>query len=163
MLAYIPDSPQLYEFLTGIKYLNFICDIFAIPYLIRQERIEKLANKFELLDALSNKIETYSRGMKQKIAIIAAFIHDFDVVVLDEPFMGLDPNAIFQLKALLKEYARMGKAILFSSHVLDVVEKICTRVVIINASELVVSNTISEISKRRINLEQLFLTVTKNA
>ena len=130
-LAYIPDNPDLYDFMSGIKYLNFIADIFAIPADVRQERIRHYADLLELTGDLAQPISAYSHGMKQKLAVIAAWIHDPKLIIMDEPFVGLDPKASHLLKEMMREHCDRGGAIFFSTHVLEVAEKLCDKVAII--------------------------------
>ena len=156
MLAYIPDNPDLYEYMTGIKFLNFIGDIFAVPADIRQERIRKYAALFELTADLAQPISAYSHGMKQKLAIISAWIHAPKLILMDEPFVGLDPKASFLLKEMMREICSEGGAIFFSTHVLDVAEKLCDKVAIIKEGRLIRSGTMEEV-KGDASLEQIFL------
>lgn len=156
MIAYIPDNPDLYDYMTGIKYLNFIADIFEISSDIRKERIEKYAVSFELMDNLSQPISTYSHGMKQKLAIIAAWIHNPKLILMDEPFVGLDPKASHILKQMMHEHCKNGGAIFFSTHVLEVAEKLCDKVAIIRNGKLIKSGTIDEV-KGDESLEEVFL------
>lgn len=146
MLAYIPDNPDLYEYLTGIQYLNFIADIFQVSKEDRAARISSYADSFELTDALGDLISSYSHGMKQKLAIISALIHRPKLLVLDEPFVGLDPKAAVILKELMRTLCAEGGAIFFSTHVLDVAEKLCNKVAIIKDGALVVSGTMEELT-----------------
>lgn len=155
-MAYIPDNPDLYEFMTGIKYLNFIADIFGIPSDVRQERIRKYADLFELTDDLAEPIAAYSHGMKQKLAIISAWIHDPKLVIMDEPFVGLDPKAAHLLKGMMRDLCDAGGAIFFSTHVLEVAEKLCDKVAIIKGGRLVRSGTMAEV-KGDESLEEVFL------
>lgn len=155
-LAYIPDNPYLYEFLSGIKYLNFIADIFGVPKTEREERIKKYADLFELTDDLAQPISSYSRGMKQKLVIISALIHDPKLVIMDEPFVGLDPKATHHLKNIMREICNNGGAIFFSTHVLEVAEKLCNEVAIIKNGKLVVSGSMEEV-KGNDSLEDIFL------
>lgn len=156
MLAYVPDNPILYEHLTGIQYLDFIADIYDLTYREREERIEKYAKKFELFNDLGNLISSYSHGMKQKLVLIAAFMHDPLLYVLDEPFVGLDPKATFTLKEELKKKASEGKIIFFSTHVLDVAEKLCNRIAIIKDGKLLVDGDMDRVIKDK-SLEQVFM------
>lgn len=144
-MAYIPDNPDLYEYLTGIQYLNFIGDIFQVPAGERRERIEKYAGDFEIIPALGDLIGAYSHGMKQKLAIVSALIHQPKLLILDEPFVGLDPKAAVVLKTIMKELCRNGGAIFFSTHVLDVAEKLCNKVAIIRDGSIAASGTMAEI------------------
>ena len=155
-LAYIPDNPDLYEFMSGIKYLNFIADIFAIPAGERQEKIRKYADLFELTQDLGQPISAYSHGMKQKLAVISAWLHDPKLVVMDEPFVGLDPKASHLLKEMMREHCDKGGAIFFSTHVLEVAEKLCDKVAIIKQGRLVKEGTMEEV-KGDESLEEVFL------
>ena len=155
-MAYIPDNPDLYEFMTGIKYLNFIADIFGIPSDVRLERIRKYADLFELTDDLAEPIAAYSHGMKQKLAIISAWLHAPKLVIMDEPFVGLDPKASHILKGMMRELCDQGGAIFFSTHVLEVAEKLCDKVAIIKGGRLIRSGTMEEV-KGDDSLEQVFL------
>ncbi len=155
-IAYIPDNPDLYEYLTGIAYLNFIADIYEVDTVKRKELIELYAKKLELYDNLSSEISSYSHGMKQKLAIISALIHKPKLLILDEPFVGLDPKAQFTLKELMKELCSEGMTVFFSSHVLEVVEKLCSRIAIINKGIIVKEGLVSEIIKTE-SLEKVFL------
>jgi len=155
-LAYIPDNPYLYEFLSGIKYLNFIADVFGVPQKEREERIKKYAGLFELTDDLAQPISAYSHGMKQKLAIISALIHEPKLIIMDEPFVGLDPKASHILKSIMREMCDNGGAIFFSTHVLEVAEKLCDRVAIIKKGKLVVSGSMEEV-KGDDSLEDVFL------
>lgn len=161
-LGYVADEHILYETLTGLQYINFIADIFGVESDIRKERIEKYAQLFEMTDHLNSKIQSYSHGMKQKISIISALVHDPDVWVLDEPMTGLDPKSSYELKQLMAERAKAGKAIFFSSHVLEVVEKICTKVAIIDKGKIVTVCDINELQEKRsdLTLEDFFLALT---
>ena len=155
-LAYIPDNPDLYEFMSGIKYLNFIADIFAIPADVRQEKIRKYADLFELTQDLGEPISAYSHGMKQKLAVISAWLHDPKLIVMDEPFVGLDPKASHLLKEMMREHCNKGGAIFFSTHVLEVAEKLCDKVAIIKQGKLVKEGTMEEV-KGDDSLEEVFL------
>ena len=155
-LAYIPDNPDLYEFMTGIRYLQFIADIFAVPAQERQEQIRELAGRFELTDDLAQPIAAYSHGMKQKLAIIAAWLHHPRLIVMDEPFVGLDPKASHLLKGMMRELCDQGGAIFFSTHVLEVAEKLCDKVAIIKEGRLIRSGSMEEV-KGDDSLEQVFL------
>ncbi len=154
--AYIPDNPDLYENLTGIQYLNFIADVFDISAEDRQAGIKKYADLFEITDALGDLISSYSHGMKQKVAIISALIHKPRLLVLDEPFVGLDPKATFTLKEIMHEMCREGTAIFFSTHVLDVAEKLCNKVAIIKQGRIIASGTMEELTEGH-SLEEKFL------
>ena len=154
--AYIPDNPDLYENLTGIQYLNFISDVFDISAEEREKNIKKYADLFEITDALGDLISSYSHGMKQKVAIISALIHNPKLLVLDEPFVGLDPKATFTLKEIMHEMCEKGTAIFFSTHVLDVAEKLCNRVAIIKHGRIIASGTMEELTEGH-SLEEAFL------
>lgn len=155
-IAYIPDNPDLYEFMTGIQYLNFIADIFGVSADDRQRRIRKYTALFELTDDLAQSIAAYSHGMKQKLAIISAWIHEPRLVIMDEPFVGLDPKASHLLKGMMREKCDMGGAIFFSTHVLEVAEKLCDKVAIIKGGQLIRSGTMDEV-KGDDSLEDVFL------
>ena len=155
-IAYIPDNPDLYDFMTGIKYLNFIADIFGVPSDVRKERVTKYADLFELTNDLSQPISSYSHGMKQKLAIISAWLHDPKLIIMDEPFVGLDPKAAHILKGMMREVCDNGGAIFFSTHVLEVAEKLCDKVAIIKGGKLVRSGTMEEV-KGDSSLENVFL------
>ena len=154
--AYIPDNPDLYDFMTGIKYLNFIADVFGVDETTRQERIRKYAELFELTNDLGQPIAAYSHGMKQKLAIIAAWMHDPKLIIMDEPFVGLDPKASHLLKGMMREVCDNGGAIFFSTHVLEVAEKLCDKVAIIKGGKLIRSGTMEEV-KGDDSLEEVFL------
>lgn len=154
--AYIPDNPDLYENLTGIQYLNFVADVFDLSAAEREERIRKYADQFEITDSLGDLIGSYSHGMKQKVAIISALIHNPKLLVLDEPFVGLDPKATFTLKEIMHEMCRKGTAIFFSTHVLDVAEKLCNKVAIIKQGRIIASGTMEELTEGH-SLEEAFL------
>ena len=155
-IAYIPDNPDLYDFMTGIKYLNFIADIFGVSSAERKERIKKYADLFELTADLAQPIAAYSHGMKQKLAIIAAWIHEPKLIIMDEPFVGLDPKASHILKEMMREVCNAGGAIFFSTHVLEVAEKLCDKVAIIKDGKLIRSGTMEEV-KGDDSLESVFL------
>ena len=155
-LAYIPDNPDLYDFMSGIKYLNFIADIFAIPAAVRQERIRKYADLFELTADLAQPISAYSHGMKQKLAVIAAWLHRPRLIIMDEPFVGLDPIAAHTLKLMMRELCDGGGSIFFSTHVLEVAEKLCDQVAIIRRGRLLVSGSMDEV-RGDASLEEVFL------
>ena len=155
-IAYIPDNPDLYDFMTGIKYLNFIADIFGVSSEVRQARIRKYADLFELTDDLAQPIAAYSHGMKQKLAIISAWLHDPKLIIMDEPFVGLDPKASHLLKGMMREVCDQGGAIFFSTHVLEVAEKLCDKVAIIKGGKLIRSGTMEEV-KGDDSLEEVFL------
>ena len=155
-MAYIPDNPDLYEYMTGIKYLNFIADIFGVSAEDRQERIRKYADLFELTADLAQPIDAYSHGMKQKLAIISAWLHAPKLIIMDEPFVGLDPKAAHLLKGMMRELCESGGAIFFSTHVLEVAEKLCDKVAIIKGGKLMRSGTMEEV-KGDDSLEEVFL------
>ena len=155
-MAYIPDNPDLYEYMTGIKYLNFIADIFGVSAEDRQERICKYADLFELTADLAQPIAAYSHGMKQKLAIISAWLHAPKLIIMDEPFVGLDPKAAHLLKGMMRELCESGGAIFFSTHVLEVAEKLCDKVAIIKGGKLIRSGTMEEV-KGDDSLEEVFL------
>ena len=154
--AYIPDNPDLYDYMTGIKYLNFIADIFGVGAGERQERIRKYADAFELTADLAQPIAAYSHGMKQKLAIISAWLHEPKLILMDEPFVGLDPKAAHLLKEMMREMCDEGGAIFFSTHVLEVAEKLCDKVAIIKSGRLIRSGTMEEV-KGDDSLEEVFL------
>ena len=156
MLAYIPDDPDLYEFMAGIQYLNFIADIFGVEESARQERIRKYADLFELTTDLAQPVAAYSHGMKQKLAIISAWLHEPKLILMDEPFVGLDPKASHILKGMMREVCDAGGAIFFSTHVLEVAEKLCDKVAIIKGGKLIRSGTMEEV-KGDDSLEEVFL------
>lgn len=155
-IAYIPDNPDLYEFMSGIKYLNFIADIFGVGESERRERIEKYAAIFELTDDLAQPISAYSHGMKQKLAIISAWLHNPRLIIMDEPFVGLDPKAAHSLKEMMREVCDSGGAIFFSTHVLEVAEKLCDKIAIIKNGKLIKEGTMEQV-KGDESLEDVFL------
>ena len=155
-IAYIPDNPDLYEYMTGIRYLNFIADIFGVDAALRHERIRRYADAFELTGDLAQPIAAYSHGMKQKLAIIAAWLHEPQLILMDEPFVGLDPKAAHLLKGMMREICDRGGAIFFSTHVLEVAEKLCDKVAIIKGGKLIRSGTMEEV-KGDDSLEEVFL------
>lgn len=155
-LAYIPDNPDLYEFMTGIQFLTFVADVFEVSASDRQERIRKYADTFELTGDLAQPVSAYSHGMKQKLAIISALIHEPKLIIMDEPFVGLDPKASHLLKEIMRDICNRGGAIFFSTHVLEVAEKLCDKVAIIKQGKLVKSGTMEEV-KGDISLEEVFL------
>ena len=159
LIAYIPDNPDLYEFMTGIKYLNFIADIFRIEKSVRDAEIKKYADMFELTKNLGQQISTYSHGMKQKLALISALIHSPKLILLDEPFVGLDPKAAHLLKQTMRKMCDSGSAIFFSTHVLDVAEKLCDKVAIIKGGRLIACGSMEEV-KGNSSLEDVFLELT---
>lgn len=156
IMAYIPDNPDLYEYLTGIKYLNFICDVYGVDQEKRTERIKKYSDIFELSDSLGEVISAYSHGMKQKLAIIAALVHEPKLIIMDEPFVGLDPKATHLLKQLMRQMCDQGAAIFFSTHVLEVAEKLCDKIAIIKAGKLIVSGNTQDVIGDE-SLEDVFL------
>ncbi|MEQ3361605.1 ABC transporter ATP-binding protein [Raoultibacter massiliensis] len=158
--AYVPDNPDVYDFLTGIQYLDYIADIFEVPAAVRRERIERYADKLSLTSALGDLISSYSHGMKQKVVLIGALLHEPKLLVLDEPFVGLDPEASYTLKGLMRELTERGSAIFFSSHVLEVVEKLCNKVAIIKAGKLIVDGSTEQIVGDK-SLEDVFLGLGK--
>lgn len=155
-IAYIPDNPDLFDYMSGIKYLNFIADVYGVSASDRQERIRKYADLLELTDDLAQPINAYSHGMKQKLAIIAAWIHQPRLIIMDEPFVGLDPKASHLLKQMMRELCDQGGAIFFSTHVLEVAEKLCDKVAIIKNGKLIKSGTMEEV-KGDSSLENVFL------
>jgi len=162
MISYIPDNPDLYNYMSGIQYLEFIADIFKVDIDDRKKRIEKYATMLEIKDDLASLIGSYSHGMKQKLAIIAALVHNPKLIIMDEPFVGLDPKASFLLKDLMREVCNSGGAIFFSTHVLDVAEKLCDKVAIIKKGKLIKNGTMEEV-KGSESLESAFLEVEENA
>ena len=160
-IAYIPDEPKLYETQTGAQYLNFIADIFGVGAAARQQKIEKYAGLLEIRKALNDPINSYSHGMKQKLQIISAFIHEPKLMVMDEPFVGLDPKAAFTFKQLMREFCEQGGAIFFSTHVLEVAEKLCDKVAVIKGGKLIASGTMEEV-KGDNSLEEVFLELTEH-
>ncbi len=156
LFAYIPDNPDIYDFMTGIQYLNFVADIFEVSQQERSELIKKYADMFEISGSLNDAINSYSHGMKQKLVIISALIHSPKLIIMDEPFVGLDPKASHILKGIMRQICDDGGAIFFSTHVLEVAEKLCDRVAIIKKGNLVVSGTIDEV-KGDGSLEEVFL------
>ena len=156
MMAYIPDNPDLYEYLSGIQYLNFIADIYQVSAMDRQERIKKYADMLELTADLAQPISAYSHGRKQKLAVIAAFIHEPKLIIMDEPFVGLDPKASHLLKEMMKDLCNQGGAIFFSTHVLEVAEKLCDRIAIIKQGQLVISGRTQDVTQNE-SLEDVFL------
>ncbi|MGN1179717.1 MAG: ABC transporter ATP-binding protein [Suilimivivens sp.] len=158
IMAYIPDNPDIYEYLTGIQYLNFIADIFELPEEMRKERIKKEAEDFGIYSALGDLVSTYSHGMKQKLAIIGALIHEPKLLILDEPFVGLDPEASLILKEKMHDLCGRGSAIFFSTHVLEVAEKLCNRIAVISMGKLVVEGDTRELTRDK-SLEDVFMEV----
>ena len=162
IMAYIPDNPDLYEHLTGIQYLNFIADVFGVESALRTERISYYGDLFEITGTLGNLISSYSHGMKQKLALISAFIHEPKLLVLDEPFVGLDPRASLLLKKEMHRLCEKGSAIFFSTHVLEVAQKLCNKIAIIKNVEIVAQGNTEELVGNQ-SLEELFMEVTENA
>ena len=156
VIAYIPDNPDLYEFMSGLQYLNFISDIFGVEEKDRKERIEKYSTAFEIKEDLASPISSYSHGMKQKLAIISALVHDPKLIIMDEPFVGLDPIASHLLKDIMREKCNEGGAIFFSTHVLEVAEKLCDKIAIIKGGKIIKSGTMEEV-KGDSSLESVFL------
>ena len=156
VMAYIPDNPDLYEFLSGIKYLNFIADVYGVGKTERETRIRNYAERFGLTDDLAQPISEYSHGMKQKLAVISALLHEPKLILMDEPFVGLDPTASHQLKTIMREHCDRGGAIFFSTHVLEVAEKLCDKVAIIRSGRLVASGTMEAVKGDQ-SLEDVFL------
>lgn len=163
MTAYIPDNPDLYEYLTGIQYLNFIADIFKVPAEERKERIKRYGDEFEITESFGDLISSYSHGMKQKLAIISALLHEPSLLVLDEPFVGLDPKASVILKERMRKLCAGGGAIFFSTHVLEVAEKLCNKVAMIKEGRLIAEGTMEEVVKQGNTLESIFMEVVNNA
>jgi len=162
MIAYIPDNPDIYESLTGIQYLEFIADVFKIDVETRKREIDQYATLFEIIDVLHNPISSYSHGMKQKLVIISALIHKPKLMLLDEPFVGLDPKASFQLKEIFKKMCENGTAIFFSTHVLEVVEKLCNKVAIIKQGKIVAQGMTQDIILNK-SLENIFMEIASEA
>ncbi len=155
-MAYVADNPDLYENMTAMDFINFVCDMYKTPTNLRKENIEKYAKMFEIYDNLKDDISSFSHGMKQKVAIIAALSHNPDVLIMDEPFVGLDPKSVYDMKEIMRQMAKQGKTIFFSTHILDVAEKLCDRVAIIKKGEIVKIGEMNEI-KGDESLEQVFL------
>lgn len=160
-IAYIPDNPDLYNYMSGMEYLNFIADIFEVPQSERTEKINRFAADFEIADALSSSISSYSHGMKQKLAVISALIHSPKLVIMDEPFVGLDPIAAHKLKEYMREICNGGGAIFFSTHVLEVAEKLCDKIAIIKDGKLIKTGTVQQV-KGDASLESVFLELEDN-
>ena len=155
-MAYVPDDPELYEDMKAISFINFVCDMYDVPTSVREKNIERLAKLFGIEKELGNTIKSFSHGMKQKVALIAALSHEPKVLIMDEPFVGLDPKAIFDMKELMKEIAKKGGTIFFSTHILDVAEKLCDRVAIVKRGRLVKVGDMKEIRGDK-SLEKVFL------
>ncbi len=160
--AYIPDNPDLYEHLTGIQYLNFIADVFKISKDVREERIRKYADALDITSSLGDLISSYSHGMKQKVAIISALIHQPKLLVLDEPFVGLDPMAALTLKNFMRELCAEGSAVFFSTHVLEVAQKLCNKIAIIKQGKIIAAGNTEDLTKDQ-SLEEVFMEVVENA
>ncbi|MBR4471964.1 MAG: ABC transporter ATP-binding protein [Erysipelotrichaceae bacterium] len=160
--AYIPDNPDLYENLTGLQFLNFVADAFEVSEEERKRKIEDYASRFEIMDALSDTISSYSHGMKQKVAIISALIHEPKLLVLDEPFVGLDPKASFTLKEIMHEMCSNGAAVFFSTHVLDVAEKLCNKIAIIKKGKIIANGKIEELLQGKQSLEEVFMEAVRD-
>ena len=164
-IGYVPDNPDMFIKLKGIEYLNFIADIYDVPEAVREQRIENFAKKFGIYDVLNNKIQSYSHGMRQKIVIIGVLLHNPKNWIIDEPMTGLDPNSTFELKKLMREHAEQGNSVFFSTHILDVAERLCDRIGIINKGKLLFVGTYEEIKQKlqeNKSLEELFMEITKN-
>ena len=159
-MAYVPDNPELYENMKAIDFINFICDMYEIPQDEREKNIKKYAKAFEIEENLGDVISSFSHGMKQKVALIAALSHNPKVLVMDEPFVGLDPKAVFDMKEIMKKMVKDGKTIFFSTHILDVAEKLCTRVAIIKKGELVKVGSMRTVKGDK-SLEKIFLELEK--
>lgn len=159
--AYIPDNPDIYEYLTGIQYLNFVADIFEIDLRTREQRIAKYSEMFGITQALGDLISSYSHGMKQKVAIISALVHDPKLLVLDEPFVGLDPKAAMDLKQIMKQLCENGSAIFFSTHVLEVAQKLCNKIAIIKEGKVVASGNMEDLLQNQ-SLEEVFMEVVED-
>ncbi|MDP4145654.1 MAG: ABC transporter ATP-binding protein [Bacillota bacterium] len=163
--GYVPDSPDMFLRLTGLEYLNFMADVYDVPVSSRKDKIESLSSRFEMKEALNDKIQSYSHGMRQKIVIMGVLIHEPSVWILDEPMTGLDPKASFTLKQMMREHADNGKTVFFSTHVLEVAEKLCDKVAIINKGKIIFSGTLEELKehfKTNESLEKIFLEMTEN-
>ncbi|SHE41065.1 ABC transporter ATP-binding protein [Clostridium fallax] len=163
--GYVPDSPDMFLRLKGLEYLNFMADIYDVPKDKRKEKIEYLSKRFEMDNALGDQIQTYSHGMRQKIVVMGALLHDPEVWILDEPLTGLDPKSSFILKEMMREHADSGKIVFFSTHVLEVAEKVCDRVAIINKGKIIFCGTLEEMKnhfKSNESLEKMFLEITEN-
>ncbi len=165
LIGYVSDDHMMYEGLRGAEYINFICDVFEVPVALREERLERYLEIFSLKNDINNQISTYSHGMKQKLNIIGALIHEPRLWILDEPMTGLDPRSAYNLKQLMREHAQKGNSVFFSSHVLEVVEKLCDRIGIIEDGHLITTCTLAELKDKNADksLEELFLKLTENA
>ncbi|MBQ3294807.1 ABC transporter ATP-binding protein [Candidatus Saccharibacteria bacterium] len=160
IMAYVPDNPELYENMKAIDFINFICDMYDVSASTREKNIKKFAEMFEMTDALNNEIKSFSHGMKQKVALMAALAHEPKVLIMDEPFVGLDPKAIFDMKELMREMVKDGKTIFFSTHILDVAEKLCDRVAIVKKGQIVKVGTMKSVKGDK-SLEKVFLELEK--
>lgn len=164
LISYVPDNPEVYDRLTGIEYLNFMADVYGVSKDERSERIEKYLKIFKLKDAINDPIKSYSHGMKQKVVLIGALIHDPQLFILDEPMVGLDPKSAFDLKEIMRKRCEEGKTVFFSTHVLEVAEKICDRIAIINKGKIIAQGTMEELKQQSVNkesLENIFLELTE--
>ena len=164
-IGLVPDTPDMFLKLKGFEYLNFIADMYQVPEEVRKERIEKLAKEFDIYDALNNKMETYSHGMRQKMIVIGVLLHNPKNWILDEPMTGLDPKSSYYLKEKMKQHAKEGNAVFFSTHILEVAEKLCDRIGIINDGKIILLGTYKEIKeefKNNASLEEIFMEITKN-
>ena len=155
-MAYVPDNPEIYENMKAIDFINFICDMYETPSVVREENINKYAKMFEMENNLNDEISSFSHGMKQKLVLIASLAHNPNVLIMDEPFVGLDPIAVYDMKKIMKSMANEGKSIFFSTHILDVAEKLCDRVAIIKKGKVVKTGTMKEIKGDK-SLEKVFL------
>jgi len=155
-MAYVPDDPELYEDMKAIDFINFVCDIYDVPKTIREQNTKRFAEMLDISGELSSPIKTFSHGMKQKIALIAALAHEPSVLIMDEPFVGLDPKAIFDMKEIMRKMAKDGKTIFFSTHILDVAEKLCSRVAIVRGGKIVETGSMDEVRGDK-SLEKVFL------
>ena len=160
IMAYVPDNPELYENMKAIDFINFICDMYDVSASTREKNIKKFAEMFEMTGALNNEIKSFSHGMKQKVALMAALAHEPKVLIMDEPFVGLDPKAIFDMKELMREMVKDGKTIFFSTHILDVAEKLCDRVAIVKKGQIVKVGTMKSVKGDK-SLEKVFLELEK--
>lgn len=160
IMAYVPDNPELYENMKAIDFINFICDMYDVSASTREKNIKKFAEMFEMTEALGNEIKSFSHGMKQKVALMAALAHEPKVLIMDEPFVGLDPKAIFDMKELMREMVKDGKTIFFSTHILDVAEKLCDRVAIVKKGQIVKVGTMKSVKGDK-SLEKVFLELEK--
>ena len=159
-IAYVPDNPILYENMTAINYINFVCDMYEVSGDVRRKNIEKYAKMFNIEDRLNDEIASFSHGMKQKVLIVSALCHEPLVLIMDEPFVGLDPKAVFDLKEVLRKFSKSGKIVFFSTHILEVAEKLCTKVAIIKHGKLVVSGNMEDVVSDE-SLEEVFLEIEK--